>query len=200
MTNPATALHHYAGLNLVVSQESLFKWQRLRLARVEATQPEHVQQVLDDARELLARQMVEDNALFQRAREILEAVAKTEALDGFRFWSVQGLQRSLPVLREDLDRFGKARRAHLQEWQEFTAPTARDAANAAVERVSETASVALGVAAEGATLALGAANVGIDKLGGLLGRARLKSKIGRREEPRDLDESLPAEEPDSSAQ
>jgi hypothetical protein len=35
---------------LVVAQESLFKWQRLRLARVEATQTEHVQQVLDDAR------------------------------------------------------------------------------------------------------------------------------------------------------
>ncbi len=185
---------------LVVSQESLFKWQRLRLARVEATQPEHVQQVLDDARELLARQMVEDNALFQGAREILEAVAKTEALDGFRFWSVQGLQRSLPVLREDLDRFGKARRAHLQEWQEFTAPTARDAANAAVERVSETASVVLGVAAEGATLALGAANVGIDKLGGLLGRARLKNKVGRREEPRGLDDSLPANEHNSHDQ
>jgi hypothetical protein len=129
---------------LVVSQESLFKWQRLRLARVEATQPEHVQQVLDDARDLLARQMIEDNALFQRAREILEAVAKTDAIDGFRFWSVQGLQRSLPTLREDLDRFGKARRAHLQEWQEFSAPSAREAANAAVERVTETASVALG--------------------------------------------------------
>lgn len=106
---------------LVVAQESLFKWQRLRLARVGATQPEHVQQVLDDARDLLARRLVEDEALFQCAREILEAVAKTEAIDGFRIWSVQGLQRSLPMLRDDLDRFGKARRTHMQEWQECTA-------------------------------------------------------------------------------
>ncbi|WP_036434477.1 type 1 glutamine amidotransferase family protein, partial [Mycolicibacterium mageritense] len=168
---------------LVVSQESLFKWQRLRLARVEATQPEHVQQVLDDARDLLARQLVEDDALFQRAKGILDAVAKTEAIDGFRFWSVQGLQRSLPMLRADLDRFGKARRAHMQEWQEFKAPTARDAANAAVERVSDTATVALGVASDTATMALGAASEGIDKLGGLLGRARGKSKVWRREKP-----------------
>jgi hypothetical protein len=62
---------------------------------VEATQPEHVQQVLDDARDLLARQSVDDDALFQRARKILEAVAKTEAIDGFRFWSVRGLERKL---------------------------------------------------------------------------------------------------------
>ncbi|MBN3452390.1 hypothetical protein JNN96_00010 [Mycobacterium sp. DSM 3803] len=174
---------------LVVSQESLFKWQRLRLARVEATQPEHVQQVLDDARDLLARQLIEDDVLFQRAKEILDAVAKTEAIDGFRFWSVQGLQRSLPMLRADLDRFGKARRAHMQEWQEFKAPTARDAANAAVERVSDTATAALGVASDTATMALGAASEGIDKIGGLLGRARDKSKVWRREKPDETGES-----------
>ena len=164
---------------LVVAQESLFNWQRLRLARVEATQPEHVQQVLDDARDLLARQLVEDAALFQRAREILEAVAKTEAIDGFRFWSVQGLQRSLPALRDDLDQFGKARRAHLQEWQEFNGPSPRDAANAAVDAAGKAAGAALGVASNGATLALGAASNGIGKLGGLLGRAR--SKVRRQD-------------------
>lgn len=174
---------------LVVAQESLFKWQRLRLARVEATQTEHVQQVLDDARDLLARQLVEDDALFQRAREILEAVAKTEAIDGFRFWSVQGLQRSLPTLRADLDRFGKSRRTHMQEWQDFKAPTAREAANAAVERVSDTATAALGSASDAATLALGAASEGLDRIGGLLGRARNKSKVWQREKPNTVDDS-----------
>ncbi|MFA5608474.1 MAG: hypothetical protein WDA07_15110 [Leucobacter sp.] len=168
---------------LVVAQESLFKWQRLRLARVEATQPEHIQQVLDDARDLLARQLTEDSALFQRARDIVEAVAKTEAIDGFRIWSVQGLERSLPALRDDVDRFGTARRAHLQEWQEFKAPTALDAANAAVERVSTTASAALEVAGDTATLALDAATEGIDRLSGFLGRARDKSKLRPREKP-----------------
>ena len=126
---------------LVVAQESLFKWQRLRLARVESTQPDHVQQVLDDARDLLARQLAEDDALFQRAKEILEAVAKTETIDGFRYFSVQGLQRDLPLLRADVDRFAKARRAHLEEWQAFKAPTPIEAATAAVERVSDTANL-----------------------------------------------------------
>ncbi len=174
---------------LVVAQESLFKWQRLRLARVEATQPEHIQQVLDDARDLLVRQLVEDHALFQRAREILDAVAKTEAIDGFRFWSVQGLQRSLPLLRSDLDRFGKSRRAHMQEWQDFKAPTAREAANAAIERVGDTATAAREVAGDTATLAIEAASEGFEKLGGLIGRARQNAAWRRKKSSDDAEES-----------
>ncbi len=178
---------------LVVAQESLFKWQRLRLARVEATQPEHVQQVLDDARDLLARQLVEDGTLFQCAREVLEAVAKTDAIDGFRIWSVQGLQRSLPALRADVDSFGKARRAHMRDWQDFNAPSAWDAATAAAERVNNTTTAALGVASNTVTLALGATSERMDTLGGLLGRARDKSKVWRRGTPRDTeaDSQLP---------
>lgn len=173
---------------LVVAQESLFKWQRLRLSRVEETQPRHLQQVMDDASELLARQLTEDDALFQRAREILEAVAKTEAIDGFRFLSVKGLERDLPQLRADLDRFAKARRAHLHEWEDFKSPTPKDAATAALDRVTDTATTVYGVASETATLALSAATEGIDRLGGLFGRARDKSKALRRERPSDGDE------------
>lgn len=166
---------------LVVAQESLYKWQRLRLARVEATQPEHLQQVLDDARDMLTRQLAEDGALFQRARDILDAVAKTEAIDGFRFWSVQGLERDLPLLRADLDRFAKARRAQLAEWQEFKAPTAREAASAAIDMASETATAALNAASNTATLALGAASEGIDRLSGFFGRTRDKTRALRRD-------------------
>ena len=173
---------------LVVAQESLFKWQRLRLSRVEDTQPEHLQQVMDDARELLARQLAEDDALFQRAREILKAVARTEAIDGFRFLSVKGLQRDLPQLRADLDRFATARRAHLHEWEDFKSPTPKEAATAALDRVTDTATTVYGVASETATLALGAATEGIDRLGGFFGRAREKSKTLRREKPSDRDE------------
>lgn len=174
---------------LVVAQESLFKWQRLRLARVEATQPEHIQQVLDDARDLLARQLAEDGALFQRARDILEDVAKTEAIDGLRFWSVQNLERSLPALREDLDRFAKARRAQAQEWTEFRAPTALEGASAAVNLVGDTATKGLEAASGAATLALGAASEGINRISGLFGRARGMSKVRRREKAGDTEET-----------
>ncbi len=134
---------------LVVAEESLFKWQRLRIARVETTQPEHLQKVLDDARELLAHQLTADGQLYRRAQEVLNAVSRTEAIDGFRFWSVQGLARDLPKLREDLDRFAKARRAQAQEWNDFQAPTPIQAVQAAADRASETATQAISAASEG---------------------------------------------------
>lgn len=174
---------------LVVAQESLFKWQRLRIARVESTQPDHLQQVLDDARDVLARHLTEDDALFQRAREMVEAVAATEAIDGLRFWSVQNLERSLPALRQDLDQFAKARRAHLHEWAEFKAPTAREGASAAVDLVGTTAAKGLEAAGGAATLALGAASDGIDRITGFFGRARNKSKVRRQENATGTEES-----------
>ena len=134
---------------LVVAEESLFKWQRLRIARVEATEPQHLQKVLDDARELLAHQMAADGELYRRAQAILDAVARTEAIDGFRYWSVQGLSRDLPKLREDLDRFAHARRAQALEWSTISAPTPMQAVQAAAEKASETATQALNAASEG---------------------------------------------------
>ncbi|MDX1874523.1 hypothetical protein SBI67_20580 [Mycolicibacterium sp. 120266] len=174
---------------LVVAQESLFKWQRLRLARVEATQPEHVQQVMDDARDLLARQLTEDGALYQRAHEVLAAVAKTDALDGIRIRSVQRLERDLPVLRADLDRFASARRAQLEEWQVFEAPSPKDAATAAIGRVGETANAALTATSGGTAIALEAAGEGIQQLGSFIGRARDKGIGFRRRQSTSAEES-----------
>jgi hypothetical protein len=136
---------------LVVAEETLFKWQRLRIARVEATEPAHLQKVLDDARDLLARQLVADGELYRRAQDVLDAVSRTEAIDGFRYWSVQGLARDLPKLREDLDRFAKARRAQAQEWNDFEAPTPMQAVQAAADRATETATQAISAATEGYT-------------------------------------------------
>ena len=82
---------------------------------------------------------------------MLDAVSKTQAIDGFRYWSVQGLERDLPKLREDLDRFAKARQAQAQEWTEFRAPTPIEAVQAAADRASETATQAISAATEGYT-------------------------------------------------
>lgn len=140
---------------LVVAEESLFQWQRLRIARVEATEPQHLQKVLEDARELLAHQMAADGELYRRAQTVLDAVARTEAIDGFRFWSVQGLTRDLPKLREDLDRFAHARRAQALEWSEIDAPTPKEALQAAADKASVVATQALGAATEGYTAVSG---------------------------------------------
>jgi hypothetical protein len=79
--------------------------------------------------------------------------------------------------------------AHMQDWDAFTAPTALDAASVVVERASETAAAALGVASDTATLALGAASEGIDKIGGLLGRARAKGLAWRRDKSSEVEDT-----------
>lgn len=136
---------------LVVAEETLFKWQRLRIARVEATEPHHLQKVLDDARELLAHQLAADAEIYRRGQDVLNAVSKTEAIDGLRYWSVQDLNRDLPKLREDLDQFAQARKAQVLEWSTFDAPTPIQAVQAAAEIASEKAALAISAASEGYT-------------------------------------------------
>jgi len=134
---------------LVVAEESLYKWQRLRIARVKATEPDHLQTVLDDARDLIAKQTEEDGGLYQRARDVLDTISRTETTDGFWFWAVDTLKRDLPVLREDLDRFARARRAQLSDWQELYAPTLAEAASYVVELATDSAAKAINAAGAG---------------------------------------------------
>jgi hypothetical protein len=65
----------------------------------------------------------------------------------------------------------------MQEWKEFKAPTPIEAATAAVERVSDTANLALGATSES-----------IDRLSGFFGRARDKTKVWRRDDAGDSEE------------
>jgi hypothetical protein len=134
---------------LVVAEESLYQWQRLRLARVEATQPEHLQRVIDDARDLLAHQLTEDATLYRSAKELLDHFAKPEAIEGFRFLSVRGLAKQRSKLRDELDRFAEARRHQVEEWEAVETPSVLDAASAVVDAASESALKAIGAAGQG---------------------------------------------------
>ena len=134
---------------LVVAEESLYKWQRLRLARVEAKQPEHLQRVIDDARELLAHQLAEDGKVYRTAKELLDHFAKPETIEGFRFFSVRELARQRSKLRDELDRFAEARRHQVESWQDVNTPSVLDAASAVVDRAMASTSRALAAAGEG---------------------------------------------------
>lgn len=136
---------------LVVAEETLFKWQRLRIARVASVEPDHLRKVLDDAQELLAHQLSADSDVYKRGQEVLNAVSKTEAIDGLRFFSVQELNRDLPKLREYLDEFAKARKTQVLEWSNFEAPTPLQAVQAAADIASEKATIAISAATEGYT-------------------------------------------------
>ena len=142
---------------LVVAEVSLYRWQRLRLARIQATEPDHVQQVIQDARDFLFHQLEEDAALYRDAQRVLDGFSKVHPLEGFRYWSVRDVARGRIKLREDLDAFATARRNQIVDWSESRLPT-----------VAEAASAAFDVAADKTGRALAAAGSGLVKLGDYL--------------------------------
>lgn len=134
---------------LVVAEESLYKWHQLRLARVEATEPKHLPQVLEHTRELLAYQLTEDGKLYRKAHEVVDAIAKTEALDGFRFWAVDQLAVDREALRIELDNFASARHHQVESWKDMETPGVREAVDAAVEIAKPVAEKAIAAAGRG---------------------------------------------------
>jgi len=134
---------------LIVAEQSLYQWQRLRIARVEATQPEHLQRVIDDARELLAHQLAEDGAIYRTAKNLLDRFAKPEAIEGFRFLSVRELAKQRSVLRDELDRFAEARRNQVEEWEAVEVPGVLDAAAAVLDAAGDSALKAVSAAGRG---------------------------------------------------
>ena len=134
---------------LVLAEESLNNWQRLRIARVQDVEPEHRQHVLDDAFDLLATQVASDGALYRRATEVLETYRHTNAIDGFRFRSVRDLAKHSKSLKDDLDAFARARRHQLEEWQELDTPSVGDAASRVYEVASDHTDRALDAAGDG---------------------------------------------------
>ena len=134
---------------LILAEESLNNWQRLRVARVQDVEPQHRQQVLDDAFDLLATQVALDGNLYRRAADVLESYRHTKAIDGFRFWSVRDIANHSKSLKDDLDAFARARRNQLEEWQEVATPSVGDAASRVYEVASDHTDRALDAAGEG---------------------------------------------------
>jgi hypothetical protein len=138
---------------LIVAEDSLYKWQRLRIARVEAAEPEHLKHVIEDARELILHQLKEDVALCQEAKESLEKMKKTEAIDGLRYESVSCLRRDTDTLQGHISQFAKARGVQVSEWTRFEDRSFLDGAGAALDIATETAGRALVAAGDGITQA-----------------------------------------------
>lgn len=136
---------------LIIAEESLNKWQRLRLARVNDVEPQHRERVVADTFDLLATQVAEDGQLYVRASEVLDSYRRTNPIDGLRYWSVRDVAKHSAQLKQDLDAFAQARRHQLAEWQEVNTPGVLDAASHILDRASEFTDRALTVAHAGAT-------------------------------------------------
>ncbi len=134
---------------LVIAEESLHKWQRLNLARIESTQPEQLLRGIDEARELVDHHFREDAHIYQNAKEILNRFAKPEVLDGFRFLSVRDLAKNSCALRHELDNFATARHQQVATWEDFHTPSLLDAAFATIEAAGTITNRALAVMGRG---------------------------------------------------
>lgn len=134
---------------IIVAEQSLYQWQRLRIARVEATQPEHLQRVIDDAREILAHHLAEDGEIYRTAKNFLDHFAKPEAIEGFRVFSVRALAKQRSVLRDELDQFAEARRHQVEEWEAVEVPGVLEAAAAAIDAAGDTVLKAVSAAGQG---------------------------------------------------
>ena len=134
---------------LVIAEESLHKWQRLSLARIEATQPEQLLRAIDEARELVDHHLREDIHIYRDAKERLDRFARSAAIDGFRFSSVRELAKKRCALRDEFDSFAKARQHQVETWEDFHVPSLLDAAFATIEAAATTTNRVLAVVGRG---------------------------------------------------
>lgn len=134
---------------LVVAEDSLYRWQLLRLARVGDKEPQHRQRVIDDLNGLIRHQLTEDGKLYREAKNLLDDFAKPAPIEGFRIFSVRELAKHRARLRDELDRFAQARRHQIEEWSNVDTPGVLDAAEALVDAVADSALRAVGAAGQG---------------------------------------------------
>lgn len=127
---------------LVIAQDSLYRWQRLRIARVSLVEPAHLAHVVSDARDLMAEQLRNDVALVTQAGGVLASYAKMNRLDGFRWQSTANLKNDSEQLQRDLDAFAAARRHQIAEWSEYARPTVGDALSEVGDRAVHLGSIA----------------------------------------------------------
>lgn len=171
---------------LIVAEESLYKWQLLLISRVAATQPDHLQQVIANSRDLLASQVEHDANVYHRAVAAVDAAARREDINGFQYPILRRLNKDRETLRKALNDFATARRHQAESWEDLSIPKLKQAAAAAVEKARVSA---------GEAVVLGGQR--IVKMG-----ERLASRERRRDKPAEPapDGSTKAEKPDDEAQ
>lgn len=112
---------------LVVAEESLHLWQRIRLARIIATEPEHTERALESARSMLVDNQEADRELVALARTVVSDFAAIKPLEFIRKFSAGKVKSHSAGLREDVDAFALARTAQVDGWIQHNDPTVGDA-------------------------------------------------------------------------
>lgn len=112
---------------LVVGEEALYRWNRLKIARIEATEPEHLQAALDAMNETLRVDLEADAGLLHHARHILDEYTAIRPLEILRRGAAESIKLHAAALKAGLDEFAVARRTGVAEWTDHEMPDLGDA-------------------------------------------------------------------------
>jgi hypothetical protein len=112
---------------LVIAEQSLYLWQRLRVERVQRTETEHLDQAIAGAHAALAEHRQADSQLADDLHRALVDYSALRPLEFHRKLSGRKLQTHLTALRGDLDYFAAARSLQIGTWDPLVTPSVRDA-------------------------------------------------------------------------
>lgn len=113
---------------LVVVEDAMFKFQRLRVAHVQRTEPEFLEATVMSARQVLSDNSRIDEELYTSAHATLNAASVVRPLEIHRVIAVSKLSKSAEQLKGHLDEFSRARRLRVADWHATEQPSIADAA------------------------------------------------------------------------
>lgn len=170
---------------LVIAEQSLYLWQKMRIERVKATEPEYIQTVVDSARTLLQEHFERDGELLLHARGELASYATIKPLEIVRWMSSNDLKRDMTSLRQDLDEFASARGSQVAGWVENEDPSVSDALAEVGNRAKAVGGAAVAIGSKAADIGAG----GLGRLGkGLQNVAARRGRNGETESKQSIDD------------
>ncbi|OBK06516.1 hypothetical protein A5746_12595 [Mycolicibacterium conceptionense] len=122
---------------LLVAQQSLYIWQRLRLERVSTAEPGFIAQTVESARTTLREQLDADRALAEQLRRIVDKYAALRVTEVHHQLAARTMTKYRVPLVEMVDKFIEIRGLQIERWLDTRHASFRDAINAATTKTAE---------------------------------------------------------------
>lgn len=122
---------------LVVAQSALYDYQRLRLVRVEDTEPHHLEQTMEDVREILHHNVILDDAVATGFLRILNEVGVLTPGEGWKVPVRRKLDKYRTQVAEDVVAFMEARQEQASDWELAVNPGLREAVDFHRQKIVE---------------------------------------------------------------
>lgn len=122
---------------LLITQQSLYMWQRLRLERVQSTEPDFLEQTIESARNTLREQLKADSDLAKKLRTTLDKYAALRVTEVHHQLAARTLTKYRAPLAAMVDKFIEVRGLQVEGWLGTSHATVRDAVNAATSKAEE---------------------------------------------------------------